>query len=667
MTAFGLAARWTHLVCGLGLVGIFSAALLAGRSDRPTADAWASLTLRLARWLAATVLLSGLATLAYQVVVVSGRADALLEPGIWLRMLLHSRFGTIWLLRHGLLVLVAALLLLREREESAVDWTAWRLEAWALGAVAAAAMAWAGHAAAAEPLGLVAALADACHLVAAGLWLGALLPLALLLRAASRESGADARPYAVLAVRRFSTLALMAMLAIVATGLGNAWVEVGSVPALVGTRYGRLLLVKIALLGPILGFAAANRRRLLPALSGDGATVGRPAMARLSRFIVWELALALLILAVTAMLSLTVPGAHDVPWWPFSYRLAYDAVAGLPGTSARLLIGSQLALLGLLAALIAWLLERRRGLLVGLGALALLAGLWIALPPLAVDAYPTTYRRSPLPYQAASIAKGIAFYAARCAVCHGRAGKGDGPGGAGLPKLPADLTAPHTGQHTAGDLFWWITQGIPVSGMPAFGETLSEDERWDLINFLRALAAGEEARALTPLVDRNRPRVVALDFSYAVGPTPPRSLKEFRGRWMALVVLFSLPESRHRMDQLAAAYREIEFSGTEVVAVPMDADPAIIGRLGATPPILFPVVTEGGAEITAAYGLFSRVPGPPAPRHAEFLVDRQGYLRARWIPGGGGRGWDDLATLRAQIAVLDKEQLSGPAPDEHVH
>src|SRR5881397_1572752 len=184
MTAFGLAARWTHLVCGLGLVGIFSAVLLAGRSDRPTADAWSSLTLRLARWLAATVLLSGVATLPYQVVVVSGRAGGLLEPAIWLRLLLHSRFGTIWLLRQGLLVLLAALLLLREREESAVDWTAWRLEAWTLGA-AAAAMAWAGHAAAAEPLGLVAALADACHLVAAGLWLGALLPLALLLRAAS--------------------------------------------------------------------------------------------------------------------------------------------------------------------------------------------------------------------------------------------------------------------------------------------------------------------------------------------------------------------------------------------------------------------------------------------------------------------------------------------------
>jgi putative copper resistance protein D len=284
-----------------------------------------------------------------------------------------------------------------------------------------------------------------------------------------------------------------------------------------------------------------------------------------------------------------------------------------------------------------------------------------------VDAYPTTYRRSPLPYQAASIAKGTAFYAARCAVCHGRAGKGDGPGGAGLPKLPADLTAPHTGQHTAGDLFWWITHGIRVSGMPAFGETLAEDERWDLINFLRALAAGEQARALTPVVERNGPRVVAPDFSYAVGPTPPRNLKEFRGRWMALVVLFSLPESRRRMDQLAAAYREIEFSGTEVVAVPMDADPAIIGRLGATPPILFPVVTEGAEEISRAYTLFSRTLESSAPRHVEFLIDRQGYLRARWVPGGGDRGWDDLGLLRAEIRRLDTEQPSGPAPDEHVH
>src|SRR6266404_1834719 len=158
MTALGLAARWTHLVCGLGLVGIFTAALRAGRSQRPTAEAWAARALSIARWLTAAALGSGIATLAYQVSVVSEPAGALLDPVLWRRLLMHSQFGTVWLLRHGLLVLLAALLLLREREDSAVDWMAWRVEAWALAAVALAASAWASHAVAVEPLRAVAVL-----------------------------------------------------------------------------------------------------------------------------------------------------------------------------------------------------------------------------------------------------------------------------------------------------------------------------------------------------------------------------------------------------------------------------------------------------------------------------------------------------------------------------
>jgi len=136
---------------------------------------------------------------------------------------------------------------------------------------------------------------------------------------------------------------------------------------------------------------------------------------------------------------------------------------------------------------------------------------------------------------------------------------------------------------------------------------------------------------------------------------------------MVLLVLFSLPESRARLDQLALAYREIEFSGTEVVAVPVDADPGIIARLGAAPPILFPVVTDGAAEIVRAYTLFTKTMESASPRHAEWLVDRQGYLRARWIPGVAGRGWDDLKTLRAEIQILDRERPAGLPPDEHVH
>lgn len=673
MMALGVAVRWLHLAASLLLVGVFTASLLAGRSDRATALRWEARLLSWTRRLALLVLTAGLASLAYQSAVVTGRPGAALEPAVWLRLLLQSHFGTVWLVRHALLLLLAALVLLGEREQSTADWATFRVEAWLLAAAAAAAAAWAGHAAAVQPSALPAALLDALHLLAAGAWFGALLPLAALLRSASAEAGADARPYAVLAVRRFSPVALAAMLLIIASGLGNAWYQVGTVPGLLGTRYGWLLLVKVALLVQVLWLARLNRRRLLPALSGDAATVGRPAMARLARFIAWEAGLALLILAVTSALSLTPPGLHTSPWWPFGYRFSYATAADVPGVKARLVIGSQLALVGLLAAVVGLLLRRRRGLTLGAGAAALAGGLWLALPPMAVDAYPTTYRRSAVPYQAGSVAEGAALFRDHCARCHGPSGRGDGPEGAGLPRLPADLTGAHVLHHTAGDLFWWLSNGIPGSGMPPFGGELTEAERWDLINFLRALSAGERARRLGPLVEANRPWLTAPDFSIVVGPAPARALKEFRDRWMVLLVFFSLPESRPRLAELAQAYEPIQFSGTEVVAVAMDGGARILERLGARPPILFPVLTEGAGEVVRTYALFGRTAeaGPggrpaPRPRHVEFLIDRQGYIRARWIPGQGGRGWGDIKTLLDEIKIIDKEAPSAP-PDEHVH
>jgi len=108
VTALGIAARWLHLAAGLGLVGLVTATLLAGRSDRPTARAWEARVLRWARGLVGLVLLSGVIVLAHQATVVTGRAAALLEPGEWARLLAHSQFGTVWLvglslsLRQGL-------------------------------------------------------------------------------------------------------------------------------------------------------------------------------------------------------------------------------------------------------------------------------------------------------------------------------------------------------------------------------------------------------------------------------------------------------------------------------------------------------------------------------------------------------------------------------------
>jgi putative copper resistance protein D len=667
------ALRWIHLLSVLVLVGVFGFSLLAGRAVAPTARAWERRMLALARGAALVALVSAAGLLALHAAYVAGRPEAALDPAAWLRVLSATRFGAVWVLRAGLVLLLVALVWAREREEGVADWAALRAQGWLLAAAAAGALAWAGHAAAVEPGGAAALGADLVHLVAAGVWLGSLAPLALLLRAAATPGGADARPYAVLAVGRFSRLALVSMLVLVATGLWNAWTLVGDLPSLIGTRYGWLLLVKLGLLAPILTLAAINRQRLLPALPGDADTVGRPAMARLARFVAAEWGLALAILAVVAVLGATPPARHDAPWWPLSFRLSWEAAAGLPGVRTRFLIGSQVAVVGFLGVVVALLLARMR-LLAATAGLALIAiGLGVALPPLSVDAYPTTFRRTTVPYQASSIAHGLELYRTHCALCHGPAGWGDGPAGAGLPKKPADLTAPHTAQHTAGDMYWWLSHGIPAAGMPAFGATLSEDDRWDLINYIRGLGAGEQGRLLSAAVEPNRPRVGAPDASFAVGPAPARSLKDFRGQRTLLLVLFTLDESRRRLSDLAHAYETLQMLGTEIIAVPLQPDGPVIARLGANPPILFPVVTEGAEEIARAYGVFRRTlspdgmkPDPPMPSHVEFLIDRAGYLRARWIPGNPGPSWAEMRALVGEIQALNRESPV-PPPAEHVH
>src|SRR5206468_2104965 len=194
-------------------------------------------------------------------------------------------------------------------------------------------------------------------------------------------------------------------------------------------------------------------------------------------FLVGEGLIALAVLAIVATMTVTPPARHEAPTWPFSIRLSFAALEGAPAASARVLIGSQIAVLGLVG-LAAGLAIRGRRLPLVAGALVVLgAGVGLALPPLAVDAYPTTYLRPSVPYHAASIASGATLYREHCAACHGAGGAGDGPAGLRLTRPPADLRAPHTAQHTAGDLFWWLSNGIPTAGMPAFSRELSEEQR----------------------------------------------------------------------------------------------------------------------------------------------------------------------------------------------
>jgi putative copper resistance protein D len=682
VSTLGVTLRALSTGAGLLMVGVLAMSLLAGPSDKPTARRWQWRLGRSTGWLAAMVLLSGVAVLGWQVTVVTGRADAVADGAAWLRLLGATQYGTVWLLRHAILLLLAALAVLRERggresggresEPTRADWLAWRIEAWLLAAVGAGLAAWAGHAVTVDPGSATPALVDAAHILGAGAWLGALPALALLLRSASTEEGADGRPYAVLAARRFSSWALFVMAVIVGTGVWNAWNEVGGVPGLVGTPYGRLVLLKTALLLPVLALAAWNRRSLLPRLGDDGATVGRPAMRSLAGFVAVEAIVGAALVVVATALALTPPGAHTTPDWPFSFRLAPEVTWSFPGVKTKVLIGSQIVLVGLLALIAGCLLRRWRALLLAGAAILLVAGAQQALPPLAVDAYPTTYRRPAVPYNAASVAHGAALYRIHCAVCHGPTGRGDGPDAAALLRRPADLTAPHTNDHTAGDIFWWLTRGMGT-GMPGFGAALADDDRWDLINFIRALSAGEAARSLTDIDEPERPRLTAPDFTLATGPAQT-TLKDYRSRQPVLLVLFTLPSSRARLAQLAQFYDDLRSFNAAVIAVPMDGGEKILSRIGASPPILFPVATEGAADIVSTYALFRRtrapegaLPHPPMPAHIEFLIDRSGYLRARWIPGGPTPGWADITVLLAEIHALNQETTVAAPPDEHVH
>ena len=86
----------------------------------------------------------------------------------------------------------------------------------------------------------------------------------------------------------------------------------------------------------------------------------------------------------------------------------------------------------------------------------------------------------------AMVERGEAIYIQQCLSCHGAELRGDGPAGTSLEPPPADFSAPHTMVHSVEDLIYWVRNGKQGTAMPAFGNSLSDQQIRDVLTYIAA-------------------------------------------------------------------------------------------------------------------------------------------------------------------------------------
>jgi putative copper resistance protein D len=178
-----------------------------------------------------------------------------------------------------------------------------------LAMIAAATLAWSGHAGATEGVaGTVHRAADVLHIVAASAWFGALL--SLLGRVLRTTLEAQEAEQTARMLHGFSLFGTLFVITLIVSGVINSVMIVGfaNSPVLLHSSYGWLLLTKLALFGGMLIIAAANRWRLTPTLMrATGANELSSAAAHLRLSLAFETMMALGILALVAALGTLDP------------------------------------------------------------------------------------------------------------------------------------------------------------------------------------------------------------------------------------------------------------------------------------------------------------------------------------------------------------------------
>jgi putative copper export protein/methionine-rich copper-binding protein CopC len=291
-----VAIRWLGYAALVGLIGAVVFALVVA----PKVPSIAPDVVRVAAHLA---LVASLVLIVAWIARLVAQSYALGGVGIG-AILGGTSWGQAWIIGAAAALVALGAAVLAGRGESRAAWLVAALAALA----AAAALPLSGHAVATPRLSALAVVADTLHLLGAGGWLGTLLVtviagIPVTLRGAPVARGREASAL----ISAFSPVALFCAGLLVVTGVVAAVLHLGSFGALWGSRYGQVLLTKLAVIAVLLVVAFINWRVLRPKLGTDGAT------RRIRGSAFAELGLAVIVLAVTAVLVATPPPAESAP------------------------------------------------------------------------------------------------------------------------------------------------------------------------------------------------------------------------------------------------------------------------------------------------------------------------------------------------------------------
>jgi mono/diheme cytochrome c family protein len=351
-----------------------------------------------------------------------------------------------------------------------------------------------------------------------------------------------------------------------------------------------------------------------------------------------------LVIIIASFLASLTPGTHEQPVWPFHWRpslsafyeplLQRELVLAVIATA----VGVGLGVVG-----IAW--RRIRWFAIA-SALLILILAAPHLDRLFVEAYPTSFFSSPTEFAATAIVHGAKLFTTHCAACHGADARGNGPTAKSLPMPPADLTAEHFWVHSDGDLYWFIAHGFTISRvgpvMPGFGETLSSEAIWDLIDYLRAYNAGESLRNTgtwshplpVPQIDAECPdgRMIDLD--------------DLRGRVLRIIAVSG--------EEQADPASPVDINVATVFAVPH--------------PAVRPNPSACVASEPESWGALSIILGltPDTLAGAQVLADGNGWLRAAWRPGEP-EDWNDPQQLASKVHDIATHPIAITGTSAHTH